>query len=35
MLRVAGLALLFVIGAATPAEAHDGEAGEGTAIISH
>jgi hypothetical protein len=35
MLRIAGLALLFVIGAATPAEANDGDAGERTATVRH
>jgi hypothetical protein len=35
MLRCAGLALLFVIGAATPAEANDRDAAEGSAIFPH
>lgn len=35
MLRVAGLALLFVIGAATPVEANGGDAGEASATARH
>jgi hypothetical protein len=35
MLRIAGLALLFVIGAATPAEANDRDAGETSATVPH
>jgi hypothetical protein len=35
MLRIAGLALLFVIGAATPAEANDRDAGEASATAPH
>jgi hypothetical protein len=35
MLRVAGLALVFVIGASTPAEANDRDAGEAGATAPH
>jgi hypothetical protein len=35
MLRIAGLALLFVIGVAAPAEANGGYAAEGSAVAPH